>query len=188
MIVLGLDVSMTNTGWVVAVCDSDNRLFLKACGVIQTEKLATKEKVSNTVDTLRRAAHIHDELETVCSKHNPVLICAESMSWPRNAGSAIKMSAAWGAISPLLMKHPLIEVGPQAIKKVLTGSRSATKEEVEQAAKQRLAHSHQSIPLLESSVKKALREHCWDALGSVLASQETERWKLIQAGYFRRPS
>jgi Holliday junction resolvasome RuvABC endonuclease subunit len=177
---------MTATGWVVANSDSDDRLFLKDCGVIQTEKLSTKEKVSATVDGIRRAASINKELVRICENHKVTLVCVEAMSWPRNAASAIKMSMAWGALAPVVVDLPLIEVGPQQIKKVLTGVRSATKKEVEEAVKERLKHSHQSIPLLESKVKKAsLREHCWDALGSILASQETERWKLIRAGYFR---
>lgn len=187
MLVLGLDISMTNTGWVTAVSDNDGRLFIKDCGVIQTEKLETGEDVSNTIDSMRRAAKVHSVLSKVCADHLPIIVCVEAMSWPRNAASAIKMSMAWGAIAPIIVDRPLIEVGPQEIKKVLTGSRSATKKEVEEAVKARLTHSSTSIPLLEKKIpKKALREHCWDALGSILASQKTERWKLIQAGYYRR--
>jgi len=186
MLVLGLDISMVNTGWVTAVSDSDGRLFIKDCGVIQTEKLETGEDVSNTVDSMRRAAKVHDVLEKVCLSQKPTIVCVEAMSWPRNAASAIKMAMAWGAIAPLIIGRPLIEVGPQEIKKVLTGSRSATKKEVEEAVKKRLTHSSTSVPLLEQKIpKKVLREHCWDALGAILASQKTESWKLIQAGYYR---
>ena len=187
MLVLGLDISMVNTGWVTAVSDNDGRLFIKDCGVIQTEKLETGEDVSNTVDSMRRAAKVHAVLEKVCLDHKPTIVCVEAMSWPRNAASAIKMAMAWGAIAPLIIERPLIEVSPQEIKKVLTGSRSATKKEVEEAVKKKLTHSSASVPLLEKKIpKKALREHCWDALGSILASQKTESWKLIQAGYYRR--
>lgn len=186
MLVLGLDVSMTNTGWVIVRADSTDHLWLKDCGVIQTEKLSSTEKVSGTVDSIRRAAHIASELQKAIKGHEITLVCVESMSWPRNAASSIKMAMAWGAIAELLVSRPLIEVGPQEIKKVVAGSRSATKQEVEAAVRKNLSHSHLSASLLEKQIpRKALREHCWDALGSILTSQKTERWKLVRAGYWR---
>lgn len=188
MLVLGLDISLTHTGWVIANCDSDDRLFLKDCGVIESAPSPKKEKVSATIDGIRRCSEIHTALSAVFKEHKPLVVCMESMSWPRNAATATKMALAWGAIAPLLHDRPIIAVGPQQIKKLASGGRSASKEEVEAAVRKALKHSKKSIPLLESKLPKASsREHCWDALGSILACQQTERWRLVRAGHFQKP-
>lgn len=188
MLILGLDISMTNTGWVLVKCDSDDKLWVKDCGVIQTEKLSSGEKVSSTVDGVRRAHKVESELRDILSKQTEpvVAICVEAMSWPRNAGSAIKMALVWGALSPLLVSKALIDVGPQELKKVLTGAKSATKEEVEDAVKQRLSHSHKAVSVVESKVGKTRREHVWDALGAILSAQKRASWALLKAGYWKK--
>lgn len=191
MIVLGLDVSMTATGWVVVKLDNGTDApTLLAAGCIPTEKLEGGEDVSNTVDSMRRAAKIHDALQhAVFSKQHYQgkidLVVVEAMSWPRNAGAAIKMAMAWGAIAPLVSSYPIIEVLPQALKLAVAGSKSATKAEVEAGVKKWLPA--EGITLLEASVsKRAQREHPWDALGAILASLRTEKYRLLRAGMRRR--
>lgn len=196
MYALSLDVSMTATGWaIVKLSENSNAFSLARCGVITTEKMSSGEKVSNTVDSLRRAALIQNELRDALEDFqereaaNIDLVIVEAMSWPRNAAAAIKMAMAWGAISTVIMnlQRPLIEVGPQEIKKVTAGGRSATKKEVEEGVKKVI--TLQSAQLLEQLVpKRALREHCWDALGAVLAAQRTEKWLLLQSGFRARAS
>ena len=196
MYALSLDVSMTATGWaIVKLAEDSNDFSLVRCGVITTEKMGSGEKVSNTVDSLRRAALIQNELVEALDDFRERegatldLVIAEAMSWPRNAAAAIKMAMAWGAISTVIMnlQRPLIEVGPQEIKKVTAGGRSATKKEVEDGVRKVI--TPQSSQLLERLVpKKALREHCWDALGAVLAAQRTEKWLLLQSGFRARTS
>lgn len=185
MRILSLDVSMTSTGWVVVQQGEGpaNRgvLTLEDCGVIQTEKLETREVVSTTVDSMRRAVKINNTLRDAMGSQKFDIVVVEAMSWPRNAGTAIKMAMAWGAIAPLIRDYPLIEVGPQALKLAAAGSKSATKKEVEAGV--RLQIPATSSELLETLIpKQALREHCWDALGAVLAAQKTEKWALLQAG------
>ena len=191
MYVLSLDVSMTATGWtIVEVDDATGVVDLRQCGVLVTEKLESGEKVSNTIDSMRRAAVIGlginkalDDFKAAYPNDKIGLIVVEAMSWPRNAASAIKMSMAWGALAPILLglQVPVIEVGPQEIKKVVASSRSATKKEVEGGVRKRIPAA--SSEVLEHLIpKRALREHCWDALGAVLAAQKTEKWALLRAG------
>lgn len=185
MIVLGLDVSMTATGWVLCSVNQANLVTLTDCSVLTTEKLESGEKVSLTMDSIRRAMKIHNALSEALygTPGGPVvdLVVVEGMSWPRNAGSSIKMAMAWGAIAPLIGGFPLIEVGPQELKVTVAGSRSATKKEVEAAVRKRIPPT--SSELLEALIlKRALREHCWDALGAILASQATEKYRLLQTG------
>lgn len=183
MLILSLDVSMTATGWVIVErgeAPGDVPTLLD-CGVIQTEKMATKENVSTTADSMRRAVKINNTLRDAMGSQKFDLVVVEAMSWPRNAGAAIKMAMAWGAIAPLIRDYPLIEVGPQALKLSVAGSKSATKKEVELGVRKRIPAI--SSELLETLVpKRALREHCWDALGAVLAARQTEKWALLQTG------
>jgi len=192
VIVLGLDISMTSTGWVLVEVLPNNALCLRECGVSMTEKNETGEVVSSTLDSLRRAAKLREDIEghffyeRETSSGTRVeaaidLVVVESMSWPRNAASAIKMAMAWGALCGLA-KLPLIEVGPQAIKLELGGKKSATKREVEEGVKKRI--SLLSAETLEASIHpKSLREHCWDALGAILTAQKTQKYQLVRAGH-----
>lgn len=183
MRILSLDVSMTATGWVIVERGETpgDAPTLLDCGVIQTEKMSTKENVSTTADSMRRAVKINNTLRDAMGSQKFDLVVVEAMSWPRNAGAAIKMAMAWGAIAPLIRDYPLIEVGPQALKLAVAGSKSATKKEVEMGVRKQIPAT--SSELLETLIpKRALREHCWDALGAVLAAQRTEKWALLQTG------
>ena len=64
MIVLGLDISMTATGWAIANVSGQKPSLLR-CGVIETKK--SKDKGSGTLDSIRRARHIYVELGKVLS-------------------------------------------------------------------------------------------------------------------------
>lgn len=193
MIVLGLDISMTSTGWARVEILPNEALALRECGVCVTEKLASGEAVSNTLDSLRRARKLQQEIESQFFRQEDLgdpeikltrsvdLVVVEGMSWPRNAASAIKMALAWGALCSLV-DLPFIEVAPQAIKLSMAGKKSATKAEVESGV--RLKISQLSAETLEASIHpKSLREHCWDALGAILTAQKTQKYQLLRAGF-----
>lgn len=188
MLIAAFDISMTATGCVlVNMPDSIAPAFhLCEAEVAETKKGETFEKVSSTVDGLRRAKHIHETVKRFLDE-KPNLVVIEAMSWPRNAASAIKMALAWGSLAPLLTEYPLIEVGPQDIKIACALKRSATKEEVEAGVKARaLANPAASIEVLENAVpKRALREHCWDAMGAVYAATKTQKFSLLRVGMMR---
>lgn len=182
MHVVGLDISFRSTGVVSASIGEDNSILLSSCFVIETEKNSTSEKVSNTVDNLRRAQKIYKEMQEFLSEAKPDIIVVESQSWPRNASSALKMALAWGAIAPLLEGIPLIEVGPQDIKLLAAGSRSASKQDVQRGVLNLVPSSQWVKQVVASQVPKAsLQEHCYDALGAVLAAQRTEKYQLLRA-------
>ena len=181
MIILGLDISMTATGWAIAELKGD-KLNLLRCGVIATKK--SKEKVATTLDSIRRARSIYVELGKVLSSELGLridLICLEAMSWPRNASSSIKMAIAWGAIAPLLADRPLIPIGPMALKMAVSGKKTASKEEVASGVRSLMPLATSRV-LREFVQKASLQEHCWDALGAILASMKTEKFQLLKAG------
>jgi Holliday junction resolvasome RuvABC endonuclease subunit len=185
MIVLGLDISMTATGWAIANVSGQKPSLLR-CGVIETKK--SKGKGSGTLDSIRRAHHIYVELGKVLSSELGLkidLICLESMSWPRNASSSIKMAIAWGAIAPLLADRPLIPVGPMALKLAVSGKKTASKAEVASGVRSLMPKATSRV-LKEFVPKASLQEHCWDALGAILASMKTEKFQLLKAGLSER--
>lgn len=186
MKIAAFDISMTATGCVmVEVPRGMNTFHLLEARVCTTEKNATSEKVSSTVDSMRRANQVYLDVQRFL-EFGADLVVVEAMSWPRNAGSSIKMALVWGALAPLLIRFPLIEVGPQDIKLVTAGKKTATKEEVEAGVKSGgllLSHAPMSIEVLELAVpKRALREHCWDAMGAVMAAMKTQKYGLLRAG------
>lgn len=192
MLVLGLDIALTNVGWVVVKTGGAKPVLMNA-GVIHTEKLETGEKMSGTIDGMERSKRIFKELEYVIRTSRPNIIVVESMSWPRNASSATKMALAWGACSGAIeavefgaekrWRPPVIEVGPQAIKLAMAGERSATKEAVEKGAKFLLSDPKLAEEIVSRVKPASRREHCWDALGAVLTSLGTQKYQLLAAGH-----
>jgi Holliday junction resolvasome RuvABC endonuclease subunit len=183
MLIASFDVSMTATGCVLVDYDlKTNKFDLLDAKVLTTKKNETSEKVSSTLDSVRRAAQVGAAVAEFVRDPQPTLITVEGMSWPRNASSAIKMALVWGAISEILVRYPLIEVGPQDIKIACSGIRSATKEEVASGVRQYARHPLACQEVLQSYVpKKALHEHCWDAMGAVIAASKTQKFGLLTA-------
>ena len=188
MHLIGLDIAFTNTGMVSVHIGDDNEPILNSCMVIETSKNETSERVSSTLDNLQRAQKIHAAIKEMFDEARPDLVVVESMSWPRNASSATKMAMSWGAIAPLLGEIPIIEVSPQDIKLVVAGSKSASKEQVQHGVLHLIPSSAWVRDVVETQIRKAsLREHCYDALGAVLAAQRTEKYRLLRAGMLQRP-
>lgn len=192
MLVLGLDIAMTNIGWVVAKTGGAHPVLMNA-GVIHTEKLESGEKMSGTIDGMERSKKIYRELEYVIRTSRPNIIVVESMSWPRNASSATKMALAWGACSGAIeavefgdaekWRPPVIEVGPQAIKLAMANDRSATKLQVENGVKFLISDPKHAEEIVSRVKPASRREHCWDALGAVLTSLKTQKYQLLAAGH-----
>lgn len=138
-----------------------------ALAVARTAPSPRKASVLAASDNLRRLGELHRALEAMI---DPSVICiaSESMSWPRNAGAAVKIAMVWGLISAVAGRHglPIVLVSPQDLKARLTGSRSATKEAVQEALQARYGVIHWPSP--PSTV-----EHCADALGACVAALDS---------------
>lgn len=186
MNIVGLDISFTNTGFVHCTWGAVGGISLISCAVVETKKNATQEVVTNTVDILRRAEKIHREVQKLVADANPDLFMVESMSWPRNASSAIKMAAAWGALSPILGTVPMIGVAPMALKLAACRDKSGSKEDVQRGILAQISSPDLVREVVETHVpRRALREHCWDALGAVLAGLRTEKFGLLRSGWIQ---
>lgn len=163
MIILGVDPGFASLG-LAAV-----ELTLQTCAplaawVVHTEPSARKQAVRASEDNVRRCGELATALEAAVTRWSPVALAAETMSWPRNAGSAAKVALCWGVLVAVAHRHglPLVQASPQDVKRALLGTKTASKEEM-------IAEVERRWPGLELSTQATLQEHAADAVAVVVA-------------------
>ena len=121
MRVLGLDPGTSNTGYGV-VCRDGDRLVRLAAGVIRlgSGSLAT------------RLVFLHAELERLIATWSPVACAVEDLFHHRSARSALALGHARGVCLLAAAAHGLdvVEYQPAVVKKAVTGSGGADKQQV----------------------------------------------------------
>lgn len=174
--VLGIDPGFASLGWaVVELCPDPSGYFVVDAGVFHTEKSSKRLNVRSSCDNWRRAVEMHRHLKTLLVPFNIVAVCAEAMSFPRNASAAGKMSMTWGVLAALLddLSIPIAQATPQDIKLAVCGRKNADKAEVQAGVIQLV-----SLPL--NGHPKADREHIADAIGAVIACEASEVMKMAR--------
>ena len=116
MKILGIDPSLTSSGWVFV----DNG-EIKDFGVIKT--YTNDEK---------RFLMIYNEFEKIIKKYKPDEIRCETPYIGTNAQTGLNLAYVRGALLVLCerLDVPMVSLAPQQIKKALTGSGRAGKEDV----------------------------------------------------------
>jgi crossover junction endodeoxyribonuclease RuvC len=175
--VLGLDPGFASIG--IAIVKSET-LEVQSLRLFETEKSDKKLNVLSTSDNFRRSKEIYQALKGLITEFDPALLALEAMSFPRNSSSAAKMAFSWGVLAALAAetKIPVLQTTPQGIKKYLTGSNKADKEQIKQA----LFAKYGEEMLMKSGlsgIPKGGHEHPLDALGAVLAVSESEMFNMI---------
>lgn len=167
--ILGLDPGFANIGYTVAEI---GKYSLKpvAAGVFQTEKSSKKRKVLAADDNLRRATEISEFMSMLIEEHRIQAICAESMSFPRSSSVAAKMAMCWGVICALaaLRGIPIVQASPQEIKVAVTGKKTASKEEVQEAVSKKL-----SLASFLDGTARSFHEHVYDSGAAILTATAT---------------
>ena len=127
MRILGLDPSLSSTGWGVIEVEG-NRLRYIADGFIKTD---TKAKIAD------RLAVIHKVLNEVIEVYKPDEAAIEYIFQNSNPVSTIKLAMARGVIilAPALYNIPVEEYEPNKIKKAVVGVGHADKSQVEMMMK-----------------------------------------------------
>ena len=127
MRILGLDPSISSTGWGV-IDVNGNRLSYVADGFIPT---SSKESLSKRLQT------IYTELKKVIDLYKPDEASIEITFLNTNPETSLKLSMARGVVflMPALYNIPLFEYEPNKIKKALTGVGKADKNQVETMVK-----------------------------------------------------
>ena len=127
MRILGLDPSLSSTGWGI-VETQGNKIKYIADGFIKTD---TKLPIAE------RLAAIHNELAKVIETYKPEEAAIEQIFLNDNPVSTIKLSMARGVVilAPALRDIPVVEYEPNKVKKAVVGVGKAEKRQVETMVK-----------------------------------------------------
>ena len=128
---LGLDPGLNRTGYALLERTVSGPKLLEG-GVLR----------SSPSDSLARRVHeLGKGLREVLDEHQPQAVAIEQVfSMVRNPKTAILMAHARGALLMTVVEHgvPIIHYTPAQIKKLLTGSGRASKEQIQGAVKAEL--------------------------------------------------
>jgi Holliday junction resolvasome RuvABC endonuclease subunit len=155
---------------VVELDGAGDRLI--SLGVLRTEKSSKKQNVLAAADNFRRAREIGRALARILLENNVDAICAEAMSFPRSSSVAAKMAMCWGVLAQLCeaLCLPLVQASPKDIKRAVTGSAAASKDDVQAALSSRFPDA---VGLV-GSIPRSFHEHAFDAVGAVVACRGSE--------------
>jgi crossover junction endodeoxyribonuclease RuvC len=131
LIILGLDPSLSSTGWGIIRAEG-NRLAHVANGQVRTRAGAPLAV---------RLAELAGVLEALMAEHRPEAAAAEEVFVNQNPGSTLKLAQARGVALMCAARRGL-EVGeyaPSLVKKAVVGTGGASKEQVRAMVKRLLA-------------------------------------------------
>jgi len=122
MVVLGIDPGSLITGYGV-IREESGVLKVLACGVI---------RLNSTRSHAERIGQIYRELEAVITAFAPDRVVLETVFLNKNVQSLLKLGQVRGAVIALVMNRNVVlrEYAPREVKSAVTGSGSATKEQV----------------------------------------------------------
>jgi crossover junction endodeoxyribonuclease RuvC len=123
MLILGLDPSLSCTGWGI-VRSEGARLSHIANGEIRTDPKAPLPE---------RLLHLHDAVVAVIDAHAPDRAAAEEVFVNKNPQSTLKLAQARGAVLAACGRGGVIvsEHAPRLVKKAVTGTGGAEKQQVQ---------------------------------------------------------
>lgn len=174
--IVGVDPSLRNLGIVIAELDTSNMTFeVVDMRLLKSEDNATKQKtVRKNSDDLRRATILQKGLIEACKDASFAFV-----EIPVGSQSARAM-ASYGICIGVLSSCPIpmIQVTPTEVKLAGTNIKSATKEEMIDAA----VKDYPYAPWMKRKIKGqtellAANEHLADALFAIKAGIATEQFK-----------
>jgi Holliday junction resolvasome RuvABC endonuclease subunit len=188
--VLGIDPGFASTGWVLVELRPGSIVDVTKVGVVRTEKATKKQNVLASNDNFKRAREISRAIRSLIFEPTPVdapvpyrlsvtALCAESMSFPRNASTAAKMAMCWGVVADICEDEglPLLMATPKEIKKAVNATDSS-KEAVQLALDSRFGSKLKELNDA-AHIPAGFREHVYDALAAVIACLDGELIRLM---------
>lgn len=123
MLILGLDPSLSCTGWGIVRADG-SRLAHVANGQIATNPKASMAE---------RLHHLHDAIFAVIEAHRPDRAAAEEVFANKNPQSTLKLAQARGAVLAACGRAslPVAEHAARLVKKAIVGTGGAEKAQVQ---------------------------------------------------------
>lgn len=169
MKLLGIDPGYRRCGVAVATLVPGGARF-DLVRVIETEP---DDEAPKTADMRRRMQEIALELAALCD-HEVIAICVEAGAPPFGKAQTQVVSGlgrARGLVDMLaaVMRLPVIEPSPAALKKLVAGANNATKEQVKDAMEARYPELASMWPRLKGN-----HEHAADAAASIVAGLGNE--------------
>lgn len=185
--VLGIDPGFANVGYTLMDLTNDKEVIVGS-GVIRTVKSYKKGRVRAADDNVRRTREISHSLLGLLATGTPEkvrVICAEAMSFPRNASNAAKMAMTWGVIVSFaeLWQIPILQASPREIKMISCGTGAASKEQVEAAMLLR----YPEMTDITANLGATLREHAFDSAGAIVACLNTDEIRMLRSIYEEKP-
>lgn len=180
MIVIGIDPGLANFGYAVVEMGATELRPLQM-GLIRTEKSDKKRQVLASDDNVNRGRELaHQFRQILRGLDNVVAFCVEAMSFPRNSSAAAKMAISWGVIIGIATERdiPIFQVRPQEIKKRMSGSKSASKQDIQATVD--AMFTEEIIRPLVAGLTKGRLEHPYDALATVVACSDSEALRLFR--------
>lgn len=185
---LGLDPSLTSTGWAVGEVDL-SRLTIKRIidmGTVFTDKGKNKN-VRKSSDDLARTRLIATTLNGVIKDHNIKVGASEVPSGGQSASAARAFGIVTGVLASLPI--PLIEVTPTEVKVTACNSKVADKEDMVRWAvnltkddqvcwKYTKNPNDWEIPFNDGYVVKTM-EHQADAIGALNAAVKSQQFAQL---------
>lgn len=178
-LVLGVDPGIATFGWALVELSRRGEKLVEV-GVVTTKPSDKRRRVRQSDDLARRAAELGAAVDALLARHSPRAVCAEAMSWPRNAGSAAKIGVGYGVLVAQVMVGrglPLVQASPQEVRKALCGKASASKDEMRERVRDRLGcAAFDRAPILAS-----LFEHAHDAAAVVVACLDSDVLRMARS-------
>lgn len=139
MLILGIDPGLKRTGYAILKMGSRKPIVVEG-GIIRTK---TETSLADRVHEIGR--NLHEILE---SHKIETLAIEQVFSLPKNPKSALLMAHARGTILYVARTHNLnvTHYTPTQVKRILTGSGQAPKDQVELAVRQELGFKSQLEP------------------------------------------
>jgi Holliday junction resolvasome RuvABC endonuclease subunit len=185
---LGIDPSLTNTGYAVIAVDTATMSIVRVVEIGLIETAPTKVKsVRKSSDDLARARTIIEQIRAVIAKHNIKVGTSEIPSGAQSANAAKAFGIVIGMLASLPI--PLIEVTPNEVKLATCGNKIADKEDIVRWAITlpieggvgfpcSRAKNEWMIEVQEGYISKKA-EHPADACGTVAAALATQQFRQL---------
>lgn len=190
--ILGLDPSLSNTGWAIAEIDLTARKIVSILehGTSVTSKSKVKS-VRKSSDDLQRARVQRQCMTDAIERFGVKIACSEVPSGAQSASASRAFGIVVGLLSALPI--PLIEVSPNEVKLASAGSKIADKEDMVRWALEQTQHlggaefwntskaaNEWGIQIGDRYVTKTM-EHQADAIATIAAAIVTQEFKQIAA-------
>lgn len=152
-VILGIDPGTAVTGYGVVETDGGDSLSLLECGVVRT---------SSDEALPARILEIYEEVRRLIEGFSPDTVSVEDVFQGKNARSALTLGHARGAIllAAALHEIEIAEYTPGRIKKAVTGTGRATKDQVGFMVKKHLRLRSQPSPADAADGVAAALCHC----------------------------